>query len=382
MSTNAIIINGTPQRAEVWLDENGNPVDEDDVEDDLEWETEQSLVDLAEVGNWPVIELRLKTLNDDNKDELMTSIFSEFSKWGSQSLLYLLCSGDAPISTFQSVVSAVSKCGRSSKTLFSMQTTPVQFHFNGARLVSPSSSSSSSSPSSSPPSLSGSRPRFIASYPLPLHVASECASPQTIRFVFSQYPDAIALKDEDGNTPVDIAAVRVENAAWMFNEEQEEQEEDELSRKDKTAVEARDAVVKCREEYLDGINQRAVKCCMERLKREGKDKVVMRADINELSKPDFAFMVVEHMIACGWGAQAEYIVSLVGRNVGRDEDTFEKAQAQSCASKKGVHAAEKSKKAGNRTAAASVADTQSVASEVSDEVSDYRRLGSVRKVSE
>ena len=51
------------------------------------------------------------------------------------------------------------------------------------------------------------------------------------------------------------------------------------------------------------------KLCLNRIKRE---KDVVRAEPNELTRPEFVCKVVDEMINCEWKAQAEEIISYVG----------------------------------------------------------------------
>lgn len=58
--------------------------------------------------------------------------------------------------------------------------------------------------------------------------------------------------------------------------------------------------------------QVAAKMCMTRMKRQGMTEKVLTTPLNELSKEEFAFRVVDEMVNCEWKAQADYIMSLVG----------------------------------------------------------------------
>ena len=66
--------------------------------------------------------------------------------------------------------------------------------------------------------------------------------------------------------------------------------------------------------FLDKLNetkelQIIAKLCLNRIKRE---KDVVRAEPNELTRPEFVCKVVDEMINCAWKAQAEEIISYVG----------------------------------------------------------------------
>ncbi len=48
------------------------------------------------------------------------------------------------------------------------------------------------------------------------------------------------------------------------------------------------------------------------MKQDGITQRVIHTPLNELSKAEFIFRVIDEMCNCGWKAQAEYIISLVG----------------------------------------------------------------------
>ena len=58
--------------------------------------------------------------------------------------------------------------------------------------------------------------------------------------------------------------------------------------------------------------QVAAKMCMTRMKKQGITERVLSTPLNELSKDEFIFRVVDEMVNCEWKAQADYIMSLVG----------------------------------------------------------------------
>ena len=58
--------------------------------------------------------------------------------------------------------------------------------------------------------------------------------------------------------------------------------------------------------------QVTTKMCMTRMKKQGITERVLSTPLNELSKEEFVFRVVDEMVNCEWKAQAEYIISLVG----------------------------------------------------------------------
>ena len=72
--------------------------------------------------------------------------------------------------------------------------------------------------------------------------------------------------------------------------------------------------------YLNLQNQIAVKCCVQRIKNEGLTDSILATPLNDLLPPQFAFRVIDEMMRCEWQPQAEYIVSLVGTNIGLSSD--------------------------------------------------------------
>ena len=59
--------------------------------------------------------------------------------------------------------------------------------------------------------------------------------------------------------------------------------------------------------------QVTAKMCMSRMKQQGITDRVLSTPLNELSKEEFVFRVVDEMVNCEWKAQADYIMSLVGK---------------------------------------------------------------------
>jgi len=69
------------------------------------------------------------------------------------------------------------------------------------------------------------------------------------------------------------------------------------------------------EKLLDILNQTTdlqitAKLCLNRIKNTTD---VVKANPNDLTQPEFVCKVVDQMINCGWGAQAEEILSYVGK---------------------------------------------------------------------
>lgn len=65
--------------------------------------------------------------------------------------------------------------------------------------------------------------------------------------------------------------------------------------------------------YKSDEHQVTAKMCMTRMKRQGMTEKVLTTPLNELSKEEFVFRVVDEMVNCAWKAQADYIMSLVGK---------------------------------------------------------------------
>ena len=61
--------------------------------------------------------------------------------------------------------------------------------------------------------------------------------------------------------------------------------------------------------------QITAKLCLNRIKNTTD---VVKANPNDLTQPEFVCKVVDQMINCGWGAQAEEILSYVGGNCNCD----------------------------------------------------------------
>ena len=58
--------------------------------------------------------------------------------------------------------------------------------------------------------------------------------------------------------------------------------------------------------------QTTTKLCISSMKQNGMTKKVLATPINELSKSEFVYRVLDEMMSCAWEPQAEYIVSLIG----------------------------------------------------------------------
>lgn len=61
--------------------------------------------------------------------------------------------------------------------------------------------------------------------------------------------------------------------------------------------------------------QITTKLCISSMQKNGMTKKVLATPINELSKSEFVYRVLDEMMCCAWEPQAEYIVSLIGNTV-------------------------------------------------------------------
>ena len=79
------------------------------------------------------------------------------------------------------------------------------------------------------------------------------------------------------------------------------------------------AILRCLEErtarYPSLLNQITAKCCLVTMKRNGMTAYVARTPLNDLTQPQFVFMVLDMMKNCMMHALAERIMSYVGVNV-------------------------------------------------------------------
>ena len=82
----------------------------------------------------------------------------------------------------------------------------------------------------------------------------------------------------------------------------------------------RAAILRCLEDntaaYPALLNRITAKCCLVRLKQEGMTEFVAAREINELTRPQFVFMVLDMMKNCAMEPLAEEVMSYVGTNVG------------------------------------------------------------------
>ena len=58
--------------------------------------------------------------------------------------------------------------------------------------------------------------------------------------------------------------------------------------------------------------QTTTKLCVSSMKKGGMTDKVLSTPLNELSKREFVYRVLDEMMSCAWEPQAEYIVSLIG----------------------------------------------------------------------
>lgn len=128
---------------------------------------------------------------------------------------------------------------------------------------------------------------------LPLHYAAALSNDvDVVQMLIDDYPPGVLALDSFRRTPLSFAL-----DTHVFRPQ-------------------RPAIIKLLSEGARALkseaNQIVVKLCISRLKKEGMYGVVSVTPDNELSRPLFAFKVVEMMMASGMEPLAEYIVSLTG----------------------------------------------------------------------
>ena len=78
-------------------------------------------------------------------------------------------------------------------------------------------------------------------------------------------------------------------------------------------------IVRCLKEsttrYPALLNQIMAKCCLVAMKRNGMTEYVARTPLNDLTQPQFVFMVLDMMKNCAMEPLADEIMSYVGVNV-------------------------------------------------------------------
>ena len=130
----------------------------------------------------------------------------------------------------------------------------------------------------------------------PLHYcAAKTTNVDVVKFAADKFPHALVRKSEDGDTPL----VDAQNNTTRANHA---------------------AILCCVEENIAGypalLNQITAKCCLVAMKQNGMTEYVARTPLNDLTQPQFVFMVLDMMKNCAMQPLAERIISYVGTNVG------------------------------------------------------------------
>ena len=132
----------------------------------------------------------------------------------------------------------------------------------------------------------------------PLHYcACNTTSVDVLNFAIDKFPHALVRRSKNsGRTPLEVAQ--------NTNPDRENYA----------------AILRCLEEstarYPALLNQITAKCCLVEMKRNGMTQYVARTPLNDLTQPQFVFMVLDMMKNCMMHALAERILSYVGVNVG------------------------------------------------------------------
>jgi hypothetical protein len=66
--------------------------------------------------------------------------------------------------------------------------------------------------------------------------------------------------------------------------------------------------------------QTTTKLCISSMKKNGMTDKVLSTPLNELSKHEFVYRVLDEMMSCAWEPKAEFIVSLIG--CGNNKSSF------------------------------------------------------------
>ena len=126
----------------------------------------------------------------------------------------------------------------------------------------------------------------------PLHsCASATTSIDVLNFVVDKFPHALARRTVNGRTPLVVAQNNKLNRASYA------------------------AILRCLEEstarYPALLNQTTAKCCLVEMKRNGMTEYVARTPLNDLTQPQFVFMVLDMMKNCAMEPLAEELMSYV-----------------------------------------------------------------------
>ena len=131
----------------------------------------------------------------------------------------------------------------------------------------------------------------------PLHFcAAQTTNVEVLNFAIDKFPHALVRRNEDdGRTPL--------NFAQHYHSDRANHA----------------AILRCFEEstarYPALLNQITAKCCLVAMKRNGMTEYVARTPLNDLTQPQFVFMVLDMMKNCAMQPLAEQTMSYVGANV-------------------------------------------------------------------
>ena len=134
----------------------------------------------------------------------------------------------------------------------------------------------------------------------PLHCCAFCTtSVEVLQFVIDRFPRTLVRSSNEG-----IFGITPLMTAMNY----------ERTRANHAAI------LRCLEDnaaaYPALLNRNTAKCCLVRLKQEGMTDFVAAREINELTRPQFVFMVLDMMKNCAMEPLAEEVMSYVGTNVG------------------------------------------------------------------
>ena len=126
----------------------------------------------------------------------------------------------------------------------------------------------------------------------PLHYcASATTNVDVLKLAIDKFPHALVRRSSDGHTPLDDA------------------QQDSPDRANYAAI------IRCLEENTDRypvlLNQITTKCCLVEMKRNGMTEYVARTPLNDLTQPQFVFMVLDMMKNCAMEPLAEELMSYV-----------------------------------------------------------------------
>ena len=130
-------------------------------------------------------------------------------------------------------------------------------------------------------------------YPLH-HCVATTTRVEVLNFVIGKFPHALVRRRNENRTTLVIAQGNSHRANHA-------------------------AILRCLEErtakYPSLLNQITAKCCLVTMKRNGMTAYVARTPLNDLTQPQFVFMVLDMMKNCAMQPLAEEVISYVGTSV-------------------------------------------------------------------